>query len=323
MPIPEGAIILGALAAFFCCMMCVSGALKYYFGKKAEEDAASETITLTRTSGPSASAPGPAAASDVLSERDKLIQGTSDKVGGKKVLDDETDINVAAPPSLPSPFTINSGDDSKAVDYTISFDIKVEKNLPRDAVFTILARGGTDDDANGRRPLLQLKTKATEDFSCTTQYARKNDCPSWQRRTYYRDYEYNCVQFIHKPSISRDTSVGPQAGADYKNCTIVVTAAGDNLATARIYWDAVEAGEGESAGADWGTLDSEWKWAWGQTAVNNDIGYVKIKNAYIFKRALDANEIAVLQRRGATASTYVTEPTQASWKFNPTGYESD
>lgn len=322
MPIPEGAIILGALAAFFFCMMCVAGALKYYFGKKAEEDAASETITSTITRGPSASAPGPAAASDVLSERDKLIQGTSDKVGGKKVLDDETDINVAAPPSLPSPFTINSGDDSKAVDYTISFDIKVEKNLPRDAIFTILARGGTGEGANDQRPHIYLKSTAEEEEYCTLRGIALRDCYE-NKAIRYINAKNNRIILSHKPSAGVTTDVGPQAGADYKNCTIVVTAAGDNLSTVRIYWDAAAVGEGESAGADWGTLDSEWKWAWGQTAVNNDIGYVKIKNAYIFKRALDADEIAVLQRRGATASTYVTEPAQASWKFNPTGYESD
>ena len=320
----EGVMILGALAAFFFCMMVLSAGLKLYFKKKAEEDEANSQMSSTWSPAPSAASPGPAAASDILTEREKLIQGTSEKPGGKPIQVAEVDINVVSPPSIPNPFTINSGQ-SADVAYTISFDIKVEKNTDREEAFTVLDRGGTGDDGNGRRPMIQLKTTATEDFTCTTQYASKNDCPSGQRRTYYRDHKNNSIKFKHKPSLNMDTDVGPQNGQDYKNCTIVVRPTGDNMARVKIYWDAVVVAESEeSFGADWGNLSSGWRWGGGQTTVMASIGYVKIKNAYIFGRELDDDEVAVLLGRGSSAtSTYVAEPAKASWKFNPSGYESD
>jgi hypothetical protein len=320
----EGVIIMGALAAFFFCMMVLSAGLKYYFGKKAAEDEEKNAFEVVAR-GPSAASPGPAAASDVLSERDELIKGTTDKVGAKTIQLDEVDINVVSPPSIPNPFTINTGDPSKTIAYTITFDIKVEKNLGRDEAFTILDRGGVGDDANGQRPLVQLKTTATEDFNCTTQYASKNDCPSGQRRTYYRDHKNNSIQFVHKPSLTLATSVGPLAGEGFKNCTIVVSSTDENKSNAKIYWDSTAAGDAtESLGTYWGNLSSSWRWAGGQTAVNASIGSVKIKNAYIFGRALDDDEIATLLGRDSTAtSTYQAEPKTASWKFNPSGYESD
>jgi hypothetical protein len=320
----EGAIILGSLAAFFFCMMFVSAGLKYYFKKKAEEDEANAKVESTWS--PSSSSPGPAAASDVLSERDKLIQGTSGKVGAKPIQVAEADINVVSPPSIPNPFTINTANDGdKSIDYTITFDIKVEKTLGREEVFTVLDRGGVGDDGNGQRPVIQLKSKATEDFTCTTTYSSKNLCPSGQRRTYYRDYENNSIIFTHKPSLTLNTSVGPQAGQDFKNLTIVVKTTNANRSTVKMFWDGTAVGgASDSAGADWGNLASSWRWAGGQTAVNAIIGAVKVKNAYIFGRALDDDEVAVLLGRGASAtSTYAAEPKLASWKFNPSGYESD
>lgn len=288
----EGVMILGALAAFFFCMMFVSWGLKYYFKKKAEEDEANSMISSTW--GPSASSPGPAAASDVLTERDKLIQGTSDKTGAKTIQLDEIDINVTSPPPIQDPFIINTANDGdKSIDYTVTFDIKVEKNLGRDEVFTVMDRGGSGDDANGRRPTIQLK--------------------------------YNSIQLTHKPSLTQGASVGPQAGQDYKNLTVVVKATDENRSTVKMFWDGTAVGEAsDSAGTDWGNLASSWRWAGGQTAVNASIGSVKVKNAYIFGRALDDDEVAVLLGRGASAtSTYTAEPKVASWKFNPSGYESD
>lgn len=321
MPVSQGAIILGALAAFFFCMMCVSAGLKYYFGKKAEEDEANKTAASDAWA-PAAS-PGPAAASDVMSERDKLIQGTSSKVGGKKVLDDDTNINGTAPVGIPLPYTINTADDGdKVIDYTISFDIKVEKNLPREALFTVLARGGNGEGSNDQRPHVYLKSTADAEEYCTLSGIALRDCYE-NRATRYNNVKNNRIMLSHKPSAGVATEAGPQAGEDYKNCTIVVRSTGELLASSKIWWDSTVVGEADSAAADWGLLSSDWKWAWGQTAVRDDIGYVKIKNAYIFGRALDDDEVAVLQGRGATASTYVTEPKTASWKFNPTGYESD
>lgn len=289
----EGAIIVGALAAFFFCMAVMSYALSLYFKKKAAEDEA--TSQMSSTWGPSASSPGPAAASDVLSERDKLLQGTADKVGAKTIQLDEVDINVVSPPAIPNPFTINTGDPSKTIAYTITFDIKVEKNLGRDQVFTVLDRGGIADDSNGQRPMIQLVS--------TT----------------------NTIKLTHKPSLTQATTVGPQAGEDFKNCTIVVNSTEENKSNAKIYWDSAAAGDPtDSAGTDWGVLSSPWRWAGGQTAVNAGIGSVKIKNAYIFARALDDDEIATLLGRGSSAtSTYCAEPKMASWKFNPDGYASD
>jgi hypothetical protein len=288
----EGAIILGALAAFFFCMMFVSAGLKYYFKKKAEEDEANSMVSSTW--GPSASSPGPAAASDVLTEREKLLQGTADKVGAKTIQLDEVDINVTSPPPIPDPFTINTANDGdKSIDYTITFDIKVEKNMSS-GEFVVMDRGGSGDDANGRRPKISLKNN-------------------------------NALHLIHKPSLSINTSVGPQAGQDFKNCTIVVKTTDANRSSAKIFWDSAAVGEPtESVGTDWGNLSSGWRWAGGQTAVNASIGSIKIKNAYIFGRALDNDEVAVLLGRGASAtSTYQAEPKTASWKFNPSGYESD
>ena len=288
----EGVMILGALAAFFFCMMFVSWGLKYYFGKKAAEDEANSQVSSTW--GPSASSPGPAAASDVLSEREKLLQGTADKVGAKTIQLDEVDINVVSPPAIPNPFTINTANDGdKTIAYTITFDIKVEKNMSS-GEFVVMDRGGIDDDANGRRPKISLKNN-------------------------------NALNLIHKPSLTINTSVGPQAGQDFKNCTIVVKAADENRSSAKIFWDSTAVGEPtESVGTDWGNLSSGWRWAGGQTAVNASIGSVKVKNAYIFGRALDDDEIATLLGRGSSAtSTYCAEPKMASWKFNPSGYESD
>lgn len=296
----EGAIILGVLAAFFFCMMFVSWGLKYYFKKKAEEDEANSMISSTW--GPSASSPGPAAASDVLTERDKLIQGTSDKAGAKTIQLDEVDINVTSPPPIQDPFTINTANDGdKSIDYTVTFDIKVEKNMPgRNEEWVILDRGGVGDDGNGRRPKISLKTL-------------------------YRNDKTNTLQFVHKPSLTQGASVGPQAGQDYKNLTVVVKSTDANRSTVKMFWDGTAVGEAsDSAGTDWGNLASSWRWAGGQTAVNASIGSVKVKNAYIFGRALDDDEVAVLLGRGASAtSTYTAEPKVASWKFNPSGYESD
>ena len=137
--------------------------------------------------------------------------------------------------------------------------------------------------------------------------------------------DYNTLQVSHKPSLTVNTSVGPQAGQDFKNLTIVVKSTEENKSNAKIYWDSAAVGDPtESLGTDWGNLSSSWRWAGGQTAVNASIGSVKIKNAYIFGRALDDDEIATLLGRGSSAtSTYATEPKLASWKFNPSGYESD
>jgi hypothetical protein len=288
----EGVVILGALAAFFFCMMVLSAGLKYYFGKKAKEDEEKNAFEVVAR-GPSAASPGPAAGSDVLSEREKLIQGTTDKVGAKTIQLDEVDINVVAPPSIPNPFTINTGDPSKTIEYTISFDIKVEKNMSS-GEFVLMDRGGSGDDANGRRPKISLNNN-------------------------------NTLQLIHKPSLTLNTSVGPRAGEGFKNCTIVVSSTDELKSNAKIYWDSTAAGDATaSLGTDWGNLSSSWRWAGGQTAVNASIGSVKIKNAYIFGRALDGDEIATLLGRGSSAtSTYCAEPTQVSWKFNPDGYASD
>jgi hypothetical protein len=287
----EGAIIIGGLAAFFLCMTVLSYALSLYFKKKAEEDEANSAVESTF--GPSAASPGPAAASDVLSEREELIKGTTDKVGAKTIQLDEVDINVVSPPPIPNPFTINTGDPSKTIEYTITFDIKVEKNMSS-GEFVLMDRGGSGDDANGRRPKISLNNN-------------------------------NALQLIHKPSLTLNTSVGPLAGEGFKNCTIVVSSTDENKSNAKIYWDSTAAGDAtESLGTDWGNLSSSWRWAGGQTAVNASIGSVKIKNAYIFGRALDDDEIATLLGRGSSAtSTYQAEPKMASWKFNPSGYESD
>ena len=319
----EGVMILGALAAFFFCMMFVSWGLKYYFGKKAAEDEANAKVETTF--GPSASSPGPAAASDVMSERDKLIQGTSDKVGAKTIQLGEVDINVVSPPTIPDPFTINTANDGdKIVAYTISFDIKVEKNLGRDEVFTVLDRGGVGDDNNGQRPMVQLKSTATAQEYCELSEIALRDCYE-NKATRYVNPKPNSIQFVHKPSLTQSTDVGPQVGQDYKNVTIVVKDTGQNTSRVKVFWDSVVAGQSEeSFGADWGSLTSGWRWAGGQAAVNASIGSVKIKNAYIFGRALEDDEVAVLLGRGASAtSTYCAEPKTASWKFNPSGYESD
>ena len=336
----EGVMILGALAAFFFCMMFVSWGLKYYFGKKAKEDEENAAFEGGGR-GPSASAPGPAAASDVMSERDKLIQGTSDKVGAKTIQLDEVDINVAAPPTIPDPFTINA---TTPPDYTISFDIKVEKNLPRDGAFTILDRGGSADDNTGRRPWLQLVSTTKSHDRCAKNTCELNgleflgdtgscsplaNALGCQKVTVYELDHANTIKMTHKaaatPFAEQATTVGPQAGEDYKNCTIVVKSTGATDAEIKIFWDSVMAGQmADSKAADWGSVVSKWQWAGGQTAPNANIGAVKVKNAYIFGRALDDSEVAILLNRGASAtSTYCAEPKTVSWKFNPSGYESD
>ena len=105
--------------------------------------------------------------------------------------------------------------------------------------------------------------------------------------------------------------------------TIVVNSTEENRSNAKIYWDSMAVGDPtDSTGTDWGNLSSSWRWAGGQTAVNASIGSVKVKNAYIFARALDDDEIATLLGRGSSAtSEYRAEPKTASWKFNPSGYE--
>lgn len=337
----EGVIIMGALAAFFFCMMVLSAGLKLYFKKKAEEDEANSQVSSTWS--PSAASPGPAAASDVEDERTKLIKGTADKPGAKTIQLEEVDINVASPPSIPNPFTINTGDPSKTIEYTITFDIKVEKNMGRDEVFTVLERGGVADDGNGRRPVIQLKTTATSSKRCPRNTCELSgleflgdtgscsplidsaDSGCVKNVTTYKDFKNNSIKFNHKPSLVLDTDVGPQAGQDFKNLTIVVNTTEENRSNAKIYWDSMAVGDPtDSAGTDWGNLSSPWRWAGGQTAVNASIGAVKIKNAYIFPRALDDDEIPILLGRGSSAtSTYRAEPKTASWKFNPSGYESD
>jgi hypothetical protein len=334
----EGVMILGALAAFFFCMMSLSAGLKYYFGKKAAEDEANSMVSSTW--GPSASSPGPAAASDVLSERDKLLQGTADKVGAKTIQLDEVDINVVSPPAIPNPFTINTGDPSKTIAYTITFDIKVEKNLGRDEVWTVLDRGGAADDSNGQRPIVQLTSTSKSSERCAKNTCELNgleflgdtgscsplaNALGCQKVRVYSVDKTNVLKFTHKPSLTMTAAVGPQAGEGFKNCTIVVNSTDENKSNAKIYWDSMAAGDAtESLGTDWGNLSSSWRWAGGQTAVNASIGSVKVKNAYIFARALDDDEIATLLGRGSSAtSEYRTEPAKASWKFNPSGYESD
>jgi hypothetical protein len=348
MPVPQGVIILGSLAAFFLCMMAISAALKYYFGKKAAEDEANASITSTW--GPSASSPGPAAASDVEDERAKLIKGDDDLVGAKTIQLDEVDINVVSPPSIPDPFTINA---TTPPDYTISFDIKVEKNLPMNGTFTILDRGGNADDNTGRRPWVQLVTTSRNDRRCAADITELQgleglgnfagsqgsgglnqvrfapDTAGCQKVDNWVVDHTNTIRVIHKaattPFPDKSTTVGPQAGQDFKNCTIVVKSRSQTEAEIKIFWDSVLAVESQvSEFADWGSVVSKWRWAGGQTAPNANIGSVKIKNAYIFGRALDDSEVAILLYRGANAeSTYAVEPTMASWKFNPSGYASD
>jgi hypothetical protein len=335
----EGAIILGSLAAFFFCMMFVSAGLKYYFKKKAEDDEANAKVESTW--GPSSSSPGPAAASDVEDERAKLIKGTADKPGAKTIQLEEVDINVASPPSIPNPFTINTANDGdKSIDYTITFDIKVEKTLGREEVFTVLDRGGVADDSNGQRPVVQITSTTKSSQRCAKNTCELNgleflgdtgscsplaNAAGCQKVTVYSVDKPNVLKFTHKPSLTMTAAVGPQAGEDFKNCTIVVKSTDANRSTVKMFWDGMAVGDpADSAGTDWGVLSSPWRWAGGQTAVNAIIGAVKVKNAYIFGRALDDDEVAVLLGRGASAtSTYATEPKTVSWKFNPSGYESD
>jgi hypothetical protein len=334
----EGVIIMGALAAFFFCMMVLSAGLKLYFKKKAEEDEANAAVSSTWS--PSAASPGPAAASDVEDERAKLIKGTADKPGAKTIQLEEVDINVASPPSIPNPFTINTGDPSKTIEYTITFDIKVEKNLGRDEVFTVLERGGVADDSNGQRPMVQITSTSKSSERCAKNTCELNgleflgdtgscsplaNALGCQKVRVYSVDKPNVIKFTHKPSLTLTAAVGPQAGEGFKNCTIVVNSTDENKSNAKIYWDSMAVGDPtDSAGTDWGNLSSPWRWAGGQTAVNASIGAVKIKNAYIFPRALDDDEIATLLGRGSAAtSTYCAEPKTASWKFNPSGYESD
>ena len=114
--------------------------------------------------GPAASpAPAASALSDIIVKRNRLIEGTADKSGAKKVQMEELDINTASPPAIEAPFAINS---DTPPGYTISFDIKVEKNLPMDTEYVILDRGGTGDDTNGQRPLVRLRTNSKDESRC-------------------------------------------------------------------------------------------------------------------------------------------------------------
>ena len=306
----EIAMILGFAALAFFVAAVFSGAISYYFKKKRE----SEEEQYSAAPGPAASAPGPAAPSDVTDARTTLLQGA------KAILVNETDINVASPPSIPQPFTINTaGEADKVIKYTVSFDIKVEKNLPgRDQIWTILDRGGVAEDATGRRPRIALKTLFRNDPWCIGP-AHVNTAGCVKEDHYVFD-KANTIQFDHRPSVSVNAGVGPQAGDGYKNCTIVVRSSGSLNAAGAIYWDGTKVADIDSNSADWGTLDAPWRWAGGQTAPDASIGYVKIKNAYIFPRDLSSDEVATLIGRGASAtSTFVTEP----WIFNPDGYDSD
>lgn len=306
------AIALGIGALFFLFMMLVSGSIKYYLQTKREQQEASTEYTMAP-----ASAPGPAAASDVMDARTTLLQEA------KPVLVTETDINVASPPSIPQPFTVNTANDGdKVIKYTLTFDIKVEKNLPgQDQEWTILDRGGVTDDNTGRRPQLKLRTLFRNDRRCIGP-AHLDTAGCVKEDNYVLD-KPNTLELTHKPSVSVNAGVGPQAGGDYKNCTVVVRSSGSLNAAGAIYWDGTKVADIDSNSADWGVLDAPWHWAGGQTAPNADLGYVKIKNAYIFGRDLTSDEVATLIGRGASASTYMMEPKEIGWKFDPSGYEQD
>ncbi len=303
---------LGLAAAAFLFFTVISLGIWSYFKTKREEEEADEVYT----SAPAA-APGPAPPSDVMSARDVLLREA------KPILVNETDVNVASPPSIPSPFTINTANDAdKVIKYTVSFDIKVEKNLPgRDQEWTLLERGGDADDADGRRPKICIKTLFKNERRCIGP-AHIETAGCIREDNYVLD-KPNTIDFAHKPSVGANAGVGPQAGADYKNCTIVVRSSGSLAAAGAIYWEGSKITDIDANSADWGNLSSSWRWAGGQTAPNADLGYVKIRNAYIFPRDLTSDEVATLTGRGSSASTYVMEPTDASWKFNPSGFEKD
>lgn len=304
------AMALGLGALFFLFMMFVSGSIKYYLQTKREKEEADTEYTMAPAPG---RAPGPAAPSDVMDARSTLLQEA------KAVLVNETDINVASPPTIPRPFTVNTANDGdKVIKYTLTFDIKVEKNMGgRDQTWTILDRGGSSD-ATGQRPLIQLKTLFRNDRWCIG--PAHVDTEGCIKEDHYVFDKANTIEVVHKPSMGVNAGVGPQAGADYKNCTIVVRSSGSLAAAGAVYWDGTKVVDIDSNATDWGTLDAPWRWAGGQTAPNADLGYVKIKNAYIFGRDLTSDEVATLLGRGASASTYVMEPKEAAWRFNPSGY---
>ena len=213
----------------------------------------------------------------------------------------------------------------------------------------ILDRGGTGDDTNGQRPLVRLRTNSKDESRCAADITELQGLEGLDnlagssgsgglnqvrlapdtagcQRVHYRVIDHtNVILFNHKPAISITTAVGPQAGEDYKNCMIVVTDTSATSASAKVYWDGILAGEFDSDSASWGDLTRAWHWAGSQTAVDPNPGYVKVKNVYIFGRPLDDEEVLIMLARGDSdsTSTYVTEPIKASWKFNPTGYESD
>ena len=310
------AVILGLGAAIFFCLMVLSAGLKIYFARKAAEDEANASMNSTWSSSPSPG-PSPSPSSDIATARTNILNsGTAIQVA-------EADINAVAPPAFQTPFTIQS---DTPPEYTITFDIKVEKSMQgENAEFIILDRGGTGDDSNGRRPKISLLSKWNHDRRCTTAGAIMGSCVT---QDYVKSKDLNTIQFVHKSAagsaLAMSSTAGPQAGQDYKNLTIVVKSTGQTSASAKLYWDGLEAGSVDSNSADWGLAASTWRWAGGQTAVYDQIGSVKVKNAYVFSRALTDDEVATLLGRAPSAtSTYVVEPTTASWKFNPDGYESD
>lgn len=320
-----------ALFAFIgvvVCVMLAFGSFKLadYLKNKRESEEADETSTT----------PGAPPAPAPPTARDRLL------AEGKLILGPETDINVVSPPSIPMPFTPTS--DDKEIEYTISFDIKVEKNLPMDGVFIVLDRGGSADDSNGRRPLIQVKTTSRTTERCArnvselqglentelsgVQLAQQDTAGCQKIREQVID-KTNFIEFFHKPSVSTGMD-GPQAGQDYKNVTIIVRPGETDLRSkAELYYDGAKVTTSGTDQIEWGNLSSEWRWAGGQTAVNSAIGYVKIRNAYIFKRALDEEdegEISLLLNKGASASntsSYKIEPPQVSWKFDPEGFSAD
>jgi hypothetical protein len=308
------AVILGIAAAAFFCLMVLSAGLKIYFGRKAAEDEAKSQVDTKWSESP---APAPSPPTDIATARTTLL-GT-----GKAIQVAEADINAVAPPAFATPFPIES---DTPPEYTITFDIKVANSMPgENAEFIILDRGGAGDDSNGRRPKVSLLSKWNHARRCTTAGAIMGACVT---EDYVKTKDLNTIQFVHKSAagsaLAIGTTVGPQAGQDYKNLTIVVRSTGQTAAAAKLYWDGLEAGSVDSNPADWGLAASTWRWAGGQTAVNANIGTVMVKNAYVFSRALDDSEVATLLGRAPSAtSTYVAEPAQTAWKFNPEGYSSD
>lgn len=281
-------VIMGLGAAAFLVGAFIMYMVKLYYAKKAADEEAAKGESGWAggpAAAPAPSPPGPV--SDVLTAKDALLRTA------KPLQVSEIDINVVSPPAITAPFTINS---NTPPEYTIVFDLKVEKFVTNGGVFTILDRGGGGGAADSNRPVVTLRS--------TDKYV---------------------IQFEHKPSVTASSSTGPVAAEDFKNCAIIVKAASDATASVKIYWDGAKVAEAEAAAADWGDVSSAWRWAGGQTAVNAGAGYIKIKNAYIFPKAIEETDVATLNSRAASAttSTYTAEPLVASWKFNPGGYESD